>query len=152
MTAIVSRFVDSSQNLFGRRGRQMKMKHPIKRGRKQECVGTNMQSRQAVIVRRRKNSVSAVIPGPTGFIYVPSPVDTDKASPGKYSMVMSPPSMAERQPINRIIGREQASAVASEGGGAEPLAAWNRQQVGCLCACFLCSPHAKLLNNAAKFA
>lgn len=34
VTAIFSRFVDSSQNRFGRLGRQMKTKQPIKRGRK----------------------------------------------------------------------------------------------------------------------
>lgn len=137
---------------------------PSREAEKQECVRTNTQSRQAVIVGRvKKNGVSTVIPGPTGFTYVPSPwqgraVGTDKDSPGKIRSADEPsvrvvdktPPMAERQPINGIIRRNQASKVASEGGGAKTPVRLEQAASLLLMGCFLCSPHAKLLNNAAK--
>lgn len=138
---------------------------PSRDTEKQECVGTNTKSRQAVISRHWKKTVSAPLFQVPLASYTSRHYGRDVQQTQirpvleKYKMMMSHQwgcwiklPVAEWQPINGIIGRKQAPKVASEGGGAKPLSAWNSQQVCCLYACFLCSPHAKLLNNAAKFA
>lgn len=110
VTAIVSRFVGSSQNHFGRRGRRMKMKQ-------HECVGRSTPRRRSIRrVRRRENCVSAVIPGPRSGqswgVVGESPHGRAEASQRNNQ---------EKAGFHSGLGRRRSRT----------LSAWNRQQVCC---------------------